>query len=246
MDADQKNHVSPGTLYVVSTPIGNLEDMTYRAVKVLSQVDLIAAEDTRTSGVLLKRYEIHKPMVSYYNYNEARRTPELIERLKAGASIALIADAGTPGISDPAYRIVHVALAENIPVVPIPGASAVLAALVVAGLPMERFVFEGFLPVKKGRSTRLRELKSEQRTMVFYESPHRLLRTLRDLQETFGNRPAAVARELTKKFEETRRGKLSELLDHFSRASIKGEFVIVLSGPGDEAEDSSGDADSVD
>jgi 16S rRNA (cytidine1402-2'-O)-methyltransferase len=246
MDADEKNLVSPGTLYVVSTPIGNLEDMTYRAVKILSAVDLIAAEDTRTSGVLLKRYDIHKPMVSYYSYNEARRTPELIERLKAGASIALISDAGTPGISDPAYRIVHCALEEHIPVVPVPGASAILSALVVAGLPMEKFVFEGFLPVKKGRATRMRELKTEQRTMVFYESPHRLLKTLREFLENFGDRPAAVARELTKKFEETRRGKLSELLDHFTKSSIKGEFVIVLSGAGEDVEDSTQDPEEID
>ncbi|MFI5251117.1 MAG: 16S rRNA (cytidine(1402)-2'-O)-methyltransferase [Bacteroidota bacterium] len=222
--------ISPGTLYIVSTPIGNLDDLSYRAVHILSHVDLIAAEDTRTTGVLLKHYQIKKPLLSFYSYNEIRRVPELIEKLKSGLSIALVTDAGTPGISDPAYSIIRAALDELIPVTSIPGAAAFLPALITSGLSIERFVFEGFLPVKKGRKTKLEILCMEERTIVLYESPHRLLRTLSDLKDHFGDRQIAVARELTKKFEEIRRGKISEMIMHFSTHTIRGEFVLIIEG----------------
>jgi 16S rRNA (cytidine1402-2'-O)-methyltransferase len=222
--------VAKGTLYIVATPIGNLEDITYRAVNILSNVDLVAAEDTRNSGNLLKHFNIHKPLLSFYSYNESRRLPELIEKLKSGLSIALVSDAGTPGISDPAYTIIRAAIDENIPVVAIPGAAAFLPALVTSGLPIERFVFEGFLPVKKGRKTKLEYLRDEERTIILYESPHRILRTLNDLLEYFGDREIAVARELTKKFEEIKRGKLSEIITYYSSRTIRGEFVLIISG----------------
>ena len=221
---------SSGTLYIVSTPIGNLEDITFRAVKVLSDVDLIAAEDTRTTKVLLDRYNVYKPLVSYFSYNEARRTPELISKLKTGQSIALVSDAGTPGISDPAFRIIRAAIDAHIPVVAIPGASAFLPALTVSGLSTDRFVFEGFLPVKKGRKTKLEQMRTEPRTIVLYESPHRLLRTLQNLLEHLGDRQISVSRELTKKFEETRRGRISSIISYFSSHAIRGEFVLVVEG----------------
>ncbi len=222
--------VRRGTLYVISTPIGNLEDISLRAIRILSGVDLVAAEDTRKTKTLLDHFDIRKPLVSYYSYNEARRTPELIARLKQGEAIGIVSDAGTPGISDPAYRILRSALDERLPVIAIPGPSAFLPALIVSGLPLDHFVFEGFLPVKKGRKTKLEELRSESRTIVLYESPHRLLRTLGELRTFLGDRDAAVSRELTKKFEETARGRLSELIEHFSRRGIRGEFVIVVRG----------------
>jgi 16S rRNA (cytidine1402-2'-O)-methyltransferase len=225
-----QEEIQRGTLYVVSTPIGNLEDITLRAVKVLSGVDLIAAEDTRTTKVLLNRYNIAKPMLSYFSHNERRRAPEILERLKAGASVALVSDAGTPGISDPAYVLISQALEQEIPVVPIPGASALLAALVVSGLPTDRFVFEGFLPLKKGRKTKLQELKLEERTIVLYESPHRVLKTLGELLESLGERDVVVAREMTKKFEELMRGSLSSVLADMSKRQARGEYVIVISG----------------
>jgi 16S rRNA (cytidine1402-2'-O)-methyltransferase len=224
------SRISAGTLYIVSTPIGNLEDITFRAVNILSGVDLIAAEDTRTTKVLLDHYNIRKPLISYYSYNEARRTPELVAKLKAGHSIALVSDAGTPGISDPAFRIIRASLDENVPVIPVPGASAFLTALTVSGLPIDHFIFEGFLPVKKGRKTKLEQLRTEARTIILYESPHRLLRTLGDLLEFLGDREISVSRELTKKFEETRRGKISSLISHFSSHAIRGEFVLVVAG----------------
>ncbi|MDP2209201.1 MAG: 16S rRNA (cytidine(1402)-2'-O)-methyltransferase [Bacteroidota bacterium] len=222
--------IQPGTLYIVSTPIGNLEDITFRAVKILSGVDLIAAEDTRKTKILLEHYNIKKELISYFQFNEAKRTPELIESLKSGKSIAIVSDAGTPGISDPAYRLVRAAIDDGINIIPIPGASALLAALVVSGLPTDGFVFEGFLPHKKGRRTKLEHLKAESRTIILYESPHRILKTLQQLQETFGDRQVAVAREITKKFEEVFRGTLSEALNYFSSKSIKGEFVLVVKG----------------
>lgn len=222
--------IQPGTLYIVSTPIGNLEDITYRAVKILSGVDLISAEDTRKTKILLEHYNIQKELISYFQYNEVKRTAELIEALKIGKSIAIVSDAGTPGISDPAYRLVRAAIADGINIIPIPGASALLAALVVSGLPTDAFVFEGFLPHKKGRRTKLEQLKSESRTIILYESPHRILKTLQQLQETFGDRQVAVGREITKKFEEFYRGTLSEALNYFSSKSIKGEFVLVVKG----------------
>jgi 16S rRNA (cytidine1402-2'-O)-methyltransferase len=222
--------VSSGTLYIVSTPIGNLEDITFRAVKLLAQVDLIAAEDTRTTKVLLRHYNIDTPLVSYYSYNEERRIPELIAKLKAGASIAVVSDAGTPGVSDPAYRIIRRAIDEEIAVVALPGATAFLPALVTSGLPPDEFVFEGFLPVKKGRQTLLTSLANERRTIIFYESPHRLLRTLNDFLKYFGDREISVARELTKKFEEVVRGNVSFAIQHFTRNTIRGEFVLVVKG----------------
>lgn len=222
--------IQPGTLYIVSTPIGNLEDITFRAVKILSGVDLIAAEDTRKTKILLEHYKIQKELISYFQFNEAKRTPELIEALKSGKSIAIVSDAGTPGISDPAYRLVRAAIEEGINIIPIPGASALLAALVVSGLPTDGFVFEGFLPHKKGRRTKLGQLKSESRTIILYESPHRILKTLQQLQEILGDRQVAVGREITKKFEEIFRGTLSEAFNYFSSKSIKGEFVLVVKG----------------
>ncbi len=224
--------VLAGTLYIVSTPIGNLGDISNRALAVLAQADLIAAEDTRTTGVLLKHFEITTHMVSHYSFNEARRVPELVAKLKEGRTVAVVSDAGTPGISDPASRLISAAIESNIPVVAIPGPTAFLPALIVSGLPIGSFVFEGFLPVKKGRSTRLGELAKEERTVVLYESPHRLLRTLADLKKSFGDRRISIAREITKKFEETVRGTISEMIEHFTRGRIRGEFVLVVAGKG--------------
>ncbi len=221
---------SPGTLYIVSTPIGNLDDMTVRAAKILAGVDLIAAEDTRTTSVLLRHLQISKPLLSYYSHNELRRIPDLVEGLKSGKSVAVVSDAGTPGISDPAYRIIRSCLEEHIPVVAIPGPTAFVPALIVSGLPMDRFVFEGFLPLKKGRRTKLASLAREERTIVIYESPHRLLKTLGELREAFGDREISVSRELTKKFEETFRGTISSAIGHFSSQPVRGEFVLVISG----------------
>jgi len=228
--------VPSGILYLVSTPIGNLEDISPRAISVLSGVGLIAAEDTRTSSVLLRHYDIHTPLISYYSYNEERRTPELIRKLASGMSVALISDAGTPGISDPAYRVVRAALDESIDVIPVPGPAAFLSALVVSGLPSEHFAFEGFLPVKKGRRTALERLRSERATIILYESPHRLLRTLKELRESLGDRESAVARELTKKFEEVRRGHLSSHIEHFTTKAPRGEFVLIVRGKSPQRE----------
>ncbi len=219
-------------LYLVPTPIGNLEDVTLRALRVLKEVDLIACEDTRTSGIFLTHYGITTPKTSYHEHNEARKTPHLVARMQAGEDVALISDAGSPGISDPGFYLVRACVQAGIRVEPLPGATAFVPALTAAALPTERFVFEGFLPVKKGRQTRLRGLAEEPRTMVFYESPHRLVKTLGQFVETFGpERPAAVARELTKKFEEIRRGPLAELHAHFSvQPRVRGEIVLVVGG----------------
>ena len=243
--------IEAGALYVVSTPIGNLGDITQRAANVLAGVDLIAAEDTRTSRILLDHLGIRTPLVSYHSHNEARRARELIRRLREGKSVAVVTDAGTPGISDPAYAVIAEALAHGVRVIPVPGASAFLAALVVSGLPMDRFTFEGFLPAKKGRATRLTLLAGETRTIVLYESPHRVVRTVRDLHERLGDRHAAVARELTKKFEEVIRGPLSVLLHQLERREPRGEYVIIVAGTGyrpvadafsmTECEDTTGD-----
>ena len=222
--------IERGSLYVVATPIGNLDDISHRAVTILGGVDCVAAEDTRTTGLLLAHLGIKKQMVSYHSYNEQRRVDELLGRLQGGEAIAVVTDAGTPAISDPAFALVRAAVASGIRVIPIPGASALLAALVVSGLPTDRFVFEGFLPVKKGRLTRLQFLKEEPRTVVLYEAPHRIERTLADLAAALGDRPAALARELTKKFEEVRRGTLAELLEGVRRKPPKGEMVIVIAG----------------
>ncbi len=225
-----EEEVRRGTLYVVSTPIGNLDDISLRALRILAGVDLIAAEDTRKTKTLLDHFNIHKPLVSYFSYNEARRTPELIAKLKQGLAIGIVSDAGTPGISDPAFRIIRAALDEHLPVVAIPGPTAFLPALVSSGLPSDQFLFEGFLPVKKGRKTKLEALRAESRTIVLYESPHRLMKTLTELKAILGDRDAAVSRELTKKFEETVRGKLTEVIEYFSKHPVKGEFVIVVRG----------------
>ncbi len=222
--------VHPGALYIVSTPIGNLDDITHRAIHVLKNVDLVAAEDTRKTKFLLDHFAIVKPLLSYYDHNESRRVPELVERLRTGTSIAVVTDAGTPGISDPAFSIIREAIRNGIPVVPIPGASAVLAGLIVSGLPTERFVFEGFLPVKKGRKTRFEQLAAEERTIVIYESPHRVERTLEDIIARIGDRRVAVVRELTKKFEEVQRGLASEILAAIRQKPTRGEYVIVIAG----------------
>ncbi|MGD0338160.1 MAG: 16S rRNA (cytidine(1402)-2'-O)-methyltransferase [Bacteroidota bacterium] len=223
-------NASRGVLFIVATPIGNLGDITVRALEILKSVDLIAAEDTRTTKILLDHFEIKKPIISFYSYNEQRRVPDLIDKLEQGQSIALVSDAGTPGISDPAYSIVRAAIDADVPVVPIPGPTAFVAALVVSGLSADAFVFEGFLPAKKGRQTMLKRLAKEERTVILYESPHKVLRTLADIQQYFGDRRIAVARELTKKFEEVLRGSVSSVLEHFSSRNIKGEFVIVIEG----------------
>ncbi len=218
-------------LYIVPTPIGNLADITRRAVDILAEADFILAEDTRTSGILLKHLEISKPMMAYHQHNEHKILPRVIERLRSGETGALVSDAGTPGISDPAFLIIRECLRENIEVICLPGPTAFVPALVCSGLPCERFVFEGFLPHKKGRQTRLTALAEENRTMVFYESPHRLLKTLSQLAEVMGEeRQASVSREISKVYEETIRGSLAEILSHFSNNLIKGEFVIVIGG----------------
>lgn len=221
----------PGALYVVSTPIGNLEDITLRALRVLKEVDLVASEDTRHTGLLLKHHGIKKRLESYHDFNKERKAPALIEELKSGRSVAVTSDAGTPGISDPCYLLVKLAIQENIKVIPIPGASAFLSALVVSGLPTDRFAFEGFLPVKSGRRRkRLEELHEEKRTLIFYESPHRLLKTLQAISEILGERKMIVARELTKKFEEIKRGTPAEIKDYFQKSKVRGELVLVIEG----------------
>jgi len=223
-------------LYLVPTPVGNLEDITLRALRVLKEVPLIACEDTRTSGVLLDHFGITTARTSYHDHNERHKAPHLIARMEAGDDIALITDAGTPGISDPGFYLVRACHEAGIPVVALPGPTAFVPALVASGLPAERFVFEGFLPAKKGRKTRLLSLQAETRTIIFYESPHRLTRMLEQLKDAFGEeRPAAVARELSKKFEEVRRGTLAELLTHYgAQEKVRGECVVVVAGSGRE------------
>ncbi len=218
-----------GRLFVVATPIGNLEDMTFRAVAVLKEADIIACEDTRHTRILATRYMINRPLVSYHNYNEAPRTDALIRELLSGKKVALVSDAGTPGISDPGYVIIKAAIDNGIPVEAIPGPSAILAALAASGKPTHKFIFEGFLSNKSSqRQKRLQELKDETRTLVFYESPHRLLKFLNDVLNLMGDRDIVCARELTKKFEEVKRGKTSDLIRHFSKTPPRGEFVIII------------------
>jgi 16S rRNA (cytidine1402-2'-O)-methyltransferase len=220
-------------LYIVPTPIGNLGDMTFRAVAVLKEVDLILAEDTRTSGVLLKHYEISKPLQSYHQHNEHQVTERLVQQMIGGAKMALLTDAGTPGISDPAFFIIRASIQHNIRVECLPGATALIPALVNSGLPTDSFCFEGFLPLKKGRHTMLTALAEENRTIVLYESPMRLLKTLQQLIEYFGEeRQCSVSRELTKKFEENARGSLKQVYEHFEKKGVKGEIVIVIAGKG--------------
>jgi 16S rRNA (cytidine1402-2'-O)-methyltransferase len=219
-------------LYLVPTPIGNLEDMTYRAVRVLKEADMIACEDTRTSGVLLSHYDIDTATTSYHEHNERKKAPQLVARMRSGQQIALISDAGAPGISDPGFYLARACWEADVEVTALPGATALVPALTASALPSDRFVFEGFLPKKKGRQTRLTTLADEPRTMVFYEAPYRLLRTLEDLAEACGPaRPAAVARELTKKFEEIERGTLQSVRSYFAtQEKVRGECVIVVGG----------------
>ncbi len=220
-----------GKLYLVPTPIGNLEDMTFRAIRILKEVDVILAEDTRTSAPMLKHFGIDKKAYSHHQHNEHKATSEIIKFLKQGQNVALISDAGTPAISDPGFFLVREALKNEIEVNCLPGATAFVPALVNSGLPSDQFVFEGFLPVKKGRQTRLKLLAEEERTMIFYESPHRLLKTLEEFAEFLGeDRQASVSRELTKMYEETVRGTLVEIKSHFENNILKGEFVICVAG----------------
>ena len=218
-------------LYIVPSPIGNLSDMTYRAVEILISVDLILAEDTRTSSILLRHYQVDKPISPYHQHNEHKIVNHLTDQLAAGKNIALLTDAGTPGISDPAFLLVRECIRQGVEVQCLPGATAFVPALVNSGLPINSFCFEGFLPLKKGRQTFLKRMAEEERTMVFYESPMRLLKTLLDFIEYFGaERQCCVSRELTKKFEENKRGTLQEVHDHFKEKPVKGEIVIVVSG----------------
>lgn len=215
-------------LYIVSTPIGNLEDITLRAIRTLKEVDFIAAEDTRHSKILLQKYEIQTPMLSYHSYSSDAKLEKIISILKDGGKVALISDAGTPGISDPAYGLIRRAIEEKIPVFPIPGASSLLAGIVMSGLPMHQFLYLGFLPLKKGRQTLLKSLAEETRTIVIFEAPHRIIRTLNDLQEYLGNRQISVCREITKIHEEVIRGTISDAINHFSKIQPRGEFVLVI------------------
>ncbi len=217
-----------GKLFIVSTPIGNLGDITFRAVETLNNVQLIAAEDTRHSKKLLSHFNIATPVISYFEHNRFKRIPKIIEHLNDGDNVAIITDAGTPGISDPAYKLIRESIINNIIIEPIPGASASLAALVSSGLPTDKFLFEGFLPTKKGRKKKINTVKNIEATLIYYESPKRLNRTLKNLLETLGDRPAVVARELTKIHEDIKRGTLSELLLYFTSKHPKGECVILV------------------
>jgi 16S rRNA (cytidine1402-2'-O)-methyltransferase len=227
-----------GTLYIVGTPIGNLEDITARALRILREVAVIAAEDTRQTRKLLNHFEIPTPAVSYHEHNQRTAGPQLIERLLAGDDVAVVTDAGMPAISDPGADLVRLALEAGIPVVPVPGPTAFTTALVVSGLNTDRFVFEGFLPAKgKERRAALERLKAESRTWILYEAPHRVIETLEDLRDALGDRPMAAARELTKVYEEVRRGTPAELLGHFAEHAPRGEFVLVISGaPAEEVQ----------
>ena len=218
-------------LYLVPTPVGNLEDITLRALRVLKEADLILAEDTRTSGLLLKHFDIHRPMLSYHKFNEHQTVSRIVERLLAGETVAVVSDAGTPGISDPGFLVAREAARAGVEVSCLPGATAFVPALVASGLPCDKFCFEGFLPQKKGRQTRLTQLTNETRTMVFYESPHRVIKTLQQFIEVFGEeRLTAVCREISKVHEQIVRGTLAEELAHFSENEPRGEFVIIVAG----------------
>jgi 16S rRNA (cytidine1402-2'-O)-methyltransferase len=216
-------------LYIVSTPIGNLKDITLRALEILKNVDLIAAEDTRHTKILLNEYSINKPLTSYHSYNKIKKTEYLISLLKEGKKIALVSDSGTPGISDPGYHLINSAIQENIPITAIPGPTSLITALVLSGFPTHRFLFEGYLPKKSGqRIKRLKMLKNEERTVILFESPYRIVKLLEEINGVFGDIKVALLRELTKKFEEVRREKVSLLLDYFKMHRPKGEFIIVL------------------
>ena len=233
-----------GTLYLVPTPVGNLEDITTRALRVLRECDLILAEDTRTSGNLLRHFDIHKPMVSYHKFNEHQTVARVVERLMGGETIAVVSDAGTPGISDPGFLVAREAVKAGVEVITLPGAMAFVPALVSSGLPCDRFCFEGFLPQKKGRQTRIEVLKSECRTMIFYESPHRVVKALQQFAEAFGGeRQCSACREISKMHEESVRGTITEVLAHFTENEPRGEFVIVVAGR-DEADQAGQDSKS--
>ncbi|NLR64020.1 16S rRNA (cytidine(1402)-2'-O)-methyltransferase [Chitinophaga varians] len=220
-------------LYLIPSPIGNLADITYRAVKVLEEAELVLAEDTRTSGVLLKHYQINKPVTPYHQHNEHKIVQHLLQQLQSGKTMALLTDAGTPGVSDPGFLLVRECIRAGVPVECLPGATAFVPALVNSGIPMNRFTFEGFLPLKKGRHTLFTQLATEERTFVFYESPMRLVKTLADLIQYLGpDRPCCVSRELTKMFEENKRGTLQEVHDYFLEKGVKGEIVVVVQGAG--------------
>jgi 16S rRNA (cytidine1402-2'-O)-methyltransferase len=220
-----------GALYIVPTPIGNLEDMTFRAVRVLKEVDLIAAEDTRHSRVLLNHYGIRTSVTSYHEHNERSKARELVERLRQGTSVALLSDAGTPMISDPGYRLMVEAIGAGVPVIPLPGPSALTAALTAAGLPTDRFAFEGFLPAKKSeRRSALEALRNDMRTLIFYETPHRLKETLADMAEVFGNRDLAIGREISKVHEEFLRGAMRELIAKLEQQNVRGEITLIVQG----------------
>jgi len=220
-----------GTLYIVSTPIGNLEDITLRALRILKEVDLIAAEDTRHTGLLLRHFGIRKPLTSYFEGNELKKREFILSRLKQGDRIALVSDAGTPGISDPGFRLIQTVIENEFPIVPIPGPSAVIAALSVSGLPTDAFLFKGFLPHKsKKRRDFLKQLEETKETLIFYESPHRINETLNDILEILGNRETVLTRELTKVYEEILRGKVSEIQNQITGRKLKGEITLVISG----------------
>jgi len=220
-----------GNLYVVSVPIGNLEDITLRALRILKEVDLIAAEDTRHTRKLLSHYDIHTPMISYFEHNETQKDKTLIEKLKIGYNIALVSDSGTPAISDPGYTIINACIAEGIDIVPIPGPSSILSALVVSGFPLHNFVFEGFpSPKHSGRMKKFRSLIDEKRTIIFFESTHRLLKSLEDMLEVFGDRQIVIANDITKYFEEFYRGSISSAIEKYTEIKPKGEFTIVVRG----------------
>jgi len=222
---------SQGTLYIVSTPIGNMEDITLRALRILKEVNLIAAEDTRRTGLLLKHFGIQVPLTSYFEGNELKKREFMLSRLKEGKHIALVSDAGTPGISDPGFRLIQLAIQNQIPIIPIPGPSAAITALSVSGLPTDAFFFRGFLPHKpKKRRDLLKQLEEGKETLIFYESPHRISETLQDILDIFGDREIVLTRELTKVYEEIIRGKVSEILNQIGDRTLKGEITLVLSG----------------
>jgi 16S rRNA (cytidine1402-2'-O)-methyltransferase len=221
---------APGTLFVVSTPIGNLEDITLRALRILKEVDLIAAEDTRRTRILLSAHGITASMTSYHDYNKKSQGKKLLAKLLSGQSVALVSDAGTPGISDPGYFLINLAIQKEVAVIPVPGASAMIAALSISGLPTERFSFEGFLPKKaNSRKKHILQLKDKEETLIFYESPYRIGATLQDLRDILGNRRVVVARELTKRYEEIVRGPLAQVIEELSEKKMKGEFTILVS-----------------
>jgi 16S rRNA (cytidine1402-2'-O)-methyltransferase len=224
-----------GTLYVVSTPIGNLEDITLRALRILKEVSIIAAEDTRHTQKLLSHFDIHTTLTSYHDFNKEEKTPVLLSKMAEGASIAIVADAGTPTLSDPGFYLIREAIRAGLPVSPIPGPAAAIAALAVSGLPPDRFVFEGFLPKKKGaRARRLEQLKPDPRTLIFYESPFRIVGLLEEIKTILGDRPVVVAREMTKMFEEFIRGTVTKVLEKIGKKTVKGEITLVVGGNREE------------